>query len=178
MNDLRNYWDRVIAGAASDRIEIRAEKRAAALPGLSALPGMKKSNTLNVWTPSNVGTYNSRLAISALDSADARMLWTARTRNMPISEIAKRERKKMSEQEASNLNDIDFILLNVSRNLWVGPDGPDGKPTYTNEAGQAKVLKRLPALDQFVEACKANAGDYDVPIRLQDLVSCSMGLDE
>lgn len=150
------------------------EERARAIRNLSILPGL--DNRISYKPLIRAGEWNADLLISALDTYDSRVIWTTYTRKLPLREVLNREKMKMAKvgvEGSDLLNNLDYVLLNVSRNLWVGPNG-----TYTKEPGEAVTMKRLPALDQFIESCKANSGDYNVPVRLQDLVACSMGLDE
>ena len=47
----------------------------------------------------------------------------------------------------------------------------------TTEPGEAKRVLRPLALSQFVESCNKGA-DYRVPVRVVDIVACSMGIEE
>jgi hypothetical protein len=89
----------------------------------------------------------------------------------------KEKRAPVGPEGSAALNELTYVLVNVSRNLWVGPI-IDGVQTYTKDASEAAQFKRLAALDQFIEDCKREAGDYNVPVRVQDLVACQMGLDD
>ena len=169
---------RRISALASQNRATRDEMRVGAIQELSQLPGMPNGNRAASfgWTEERMGRWNADFIIAAIDTSDARVIWNVVTRNLPINMASDREIAKMAKvgvEGSAELNNIDYILMNVSRNLWVAPDG-----AYTKEPSEALVLKRIPALDQFVEACKSNAGDYNVPVRLQDLVACGMGLDE
>lgn len=123
-----------------------------------------------------VNDYHMAPLFNLMSLWDLRLCWTAITREASVEKSlvwqGRKMRTKMAEDEVSALNDIDYVLMNVSRNLWVGPNG-----TFTKDAGEAAVFKRIPALDQFVEACKSNASDFNVPVRLQDLVLSKMDLD-
>ena len=167
---------RRISAMASQNRTTRDEMRAGAIQEFSQLPGMPRRKSASFgWTDERMGRWSADFIIAAIDTSDARVIWNCVTRHLPINVANDREIAKMAKvgvEGSSELNNIDYILMNVSRNLWVAPDG------YTKEPSEALVLKRIPALDQFVEACKNNAGDYNVPVRLQDLVACSMGLDE
>ena len=87
-------------------------------------------------------------------------------------------KRTKAEQEA--LDALEYILLDVSKNLWLAPDGfSDGKNPigFTTEPGEAKRVLRPLALSQFVESCNKGA-DYRVPVRVVDIVACSMGIEE
>ena len=73
-----------------------------------------------------------------------------------------------SDLTPEEVEDLDYILLNVSKNLWVSEDG------FTSDKSRARVCKRPEALGQFLESCKANAADYNVPIRLMDILAAEL----
>ena len=165
---------KALANQASQSLDTRDHQKKRAIKNLSLLPGMAGGFARQEWW----NAHFPFLCINALDSYDCRMIFTSVNRGMPIERAVAREKEKMAKKNSTGtgtdaLNDLDYILLNVSKNLWVGPDG-----THTKVPSEAAVLKRIPALDQFINDCKNNAGDYNVPVRLQDLVACSMGLDE
>lgn len=180
-DEVRARWKTMvgrIAVNASQTYELRGEQKSRAIKTLRIMPGMDKAHKPEEygWRIDRVGLWNADYLIETLDTSDSRVIWNSIHRHLSVEDAANREQIKMAKaniEGSAALNDLDYILLNVSRNLWVAPDSQ-----YTKEPGEALVLKRLPALDQFVEACKANNGDYNVPVRLQDLVACSMGLDE
>ena len=91
---------------------------------------------------------------------------------------------KRTKAEQAVLDGLEYILLDVSVNLWVAPDGfvaangqKDIPPGYTTEVSEAKRVLRKPALQQFVDACNRGS-DYKVPLRVVDIVASAMRLDE
>ena len=79
------------------------------------------------------------------------------------------------QMNESELNELDYIMLNTEKNLWVGKE--TGK--FVKDPSEALVLKRMPALQRFVDTANAkNGADYDVPVRLIDLTQVGMGLDD
>jgi hypothetical protein len=166
---------RVLAIQASQGLDTREKQKKGAVKNLSHLPGMEAKSDLDRVLHGSI-EWGLHFCVAALDSYDCRMIWTSVVRGMPIERAVEREKEKMAAKNITGsdaLNDLDYILLNVSRNLWVAPEGQ-----YTKVPSEAATLKRIPALDQFISDCKNNAPDYNVPVRLQDLVACSMGLDE
>lgn len=115
---------------------------------------------------------------------DARLMLRGVLYNIPMPVCVELERKKLMTKKrvgpegSDSLNDLDYYLINVSRSKWVGPLDAKGNRTYSKDVADAAMFKRIEALDQFIEACRNNATDYDVPVRVRDLVACQMGLDE
>lgn len=83
-------------------------------------------------------------------------------------------------EEQAALDALEYVYLDVNHNLWVAPeDFSDGTHPqgFTTDPGLAKRFLRPEAMAQLIESCNTNS-DYRVPVRVLDIVACSLGLEE
>lgn len=117
-----------------------------------------------------------------------------------VPEYRSTDMKRMTKAEA----ELDYHLLNVGKNMWLKkgeghelavatsylPSSPgDKKPKvdveggvivfggFTSELSEALMVKRPLALQQFLVDCRRDATDYNIPVRVVDLVACQLGLE-
>ena len=82
----------------------------------------------------------------------------------------------------ADLADLDYVMLSVTHNQWLKEGGQFKASdkglvwsgSHTIDLDTAVRVKRPIALQQFEDSCNHNSTEYNVPVRVVDIVMCMM----